>query len=195
MAVLMRGYIVRLLFGFGDPTTANTLGWFAGTIVFHSLFFLVARMYYALQDTRTPLYGSIIAIGFNIVLSLALSAKFGVVGLAMATSIAVTLETIALLLILRRRLGNIGERQILRGVGKMLLAGSLMASLVYIMIARVLPLYRVDVGFLVVGPKFLIITLVAIASYVIPCYVLGLKEARLFVQKLRDQMLKQLTLN
>jgi putative peptidoglycan lipid II flippase len=195
LAVLMRGYIVRLLFGFGDPTTANTLGWFAGTIVFQSLFFLVARVFYALQDTRTPLYGSLFAIALNIGLSLILSARYGVAGLAMATSIAVTLETLALLIILQRKLGNVGVRQILRGVGSMVLSATLMGSLVYIMVARLIPLYRADLGFLVVGPKFAAITLVAVLAYLLPCYFLGLKEAKYFIAKLKEQALKPLNLN
>lgn len=195
VAILMRGYIVRLLFGFGNAATANTLGWFAGTIVFQSLFFLVARMFYALQDTKTPLIASVLAIGFNILLSLWLSGIYGVVGLAMATSAAVTLETIALLLILRRRLSNVGERQIIRGVAKMLLAGVLMGSLVYIMVARLLPLYLADIGFMVVGPKFFAILGVAIMVYVVPCYAMGLREAHLFVGRLKEQMLKPLNLN
>jgi putative peptidoglycan lipid II flippase len=55
-AFVARGYLVRLLYGSGDAATANTLGWFAGTIIFTGLFMLVSRVYYAMQDTKTPLY-------------------------------------------------------------------------------------------------------------------------------------------
>ncbi|HVE81156.1 MAG TPA: murein biosynthesis integral membrane protein MurJ [Candidatus Dormibacteraeota bacterium] len=194
VALLMRGYIVRLLYGFGDATTANVLGWFAGVIIFQSLFFLVARMFYAMQDSKTPLYISIAAIGANIGLSLVLTEKFGVVGLAMAQSVVVTAETLVLLGILKYRLGSIGGRSILQGVFKMLIANAVMAGTIYILVARVLPLYKADVGFGVVGPKFFIILTAGILAYLIPCYILQLKEAKIFVGKIKEQIARPLSL-
>jgi len=194
VTVLMRGYIVRLLYGFGDVTTANTLGWFAGTIVFSALFFLISRVFYAMQDTKTPLYVSIVVIVLNIGLSFGLSEIYGVVGLAMAQSIVATLQAIALLIILQRRLGNIGLREIWRGLSRMLIAGAIMAGATYIMVAAVLPLYASDLGFMTVGPKFLAIIGVATVAYLIPCYLLDLREAHQFTRKLKDQILKPLDL-
>ena len=92
-AIIARGYVVRLLIGSGDATVANTLGWYAGTIVFTSLFLLVSRIYYALQDTRTPLYLSLGSIPLNIILSIILAHSYGVAGLAMSASAVSALET------------------------------------------------------------------------------------------------------
>ncbi len=194
ITVIMRGYIVRLLYGFGDATTANTLGWFAGAIVFQALFYLVARMFYALQDTKTPLYLSIAAIALNIPLSFGLSELYGVIGLAMAQSIVATLETIALVAILQKKLGQIGLAEIWRGLYRMLIANVIMGSLLYICVARLLPLYKSDVGFAIVGPKFLALGLIAAAAYLIPCYILNLREAHKFTQRLKEQMLRPLNL-
>lgn len=189
-AVVTRGYIVRLLFGFGNPTTAAILGWFAGAIIFQSLFFLIARMFYALQDTKTPLYTSVFAIAINVALSYLLSAKYGVPGLAMAQSAVTAGETIWLLVILHFRLHGVGLKGVGRGLVQMLIANVIMVSLVYIMVARVLPLYLLDKGFLVVGPKFAVISLVGLVAYLLPCYLLGLKEARRLGSSLRSQLLK-----
>lgn len=194
IAILLRGYIVRLLFGFGSPLTAGILGWFAGAIIFQSLFFLVARMYYALQDTRTPLYISVGALAAIVPLTLVLSQYFGVMGMAMAQSIISATEVCVMLWLLRRKLGVIGGRSIVRGVSRMLLANSIMASVMYILIARVFPLYRADTGFEIVAPKFFAITLAAAAAYLLPCYLLQLKEARLFIAKFKEQVLKPLNL-
>lgn len=190
VTVLMRGYIVRLLYGFGDATTANTLGWFAGTIVFLSLFYLIARVYYALQDTRTPLYTSMAALVVNVPLSFSLSAKYGVTGLAMAQSLVAAGETLALLVILQKRLGHLGLGDIWRGFYRMLLGGAIMASITYILVAAVWPLYRSDLGFSVVGPKFFGIVAISLLAYAIPCYLLDLREARVAYRKLRDQVLR-----
>ncbi len=194
VTVLMRGYIVRLLYGFGNATTANTLGWFAGTIVFSSLFFLVSRVFYSMQDTRTPLYTSMVAIVLNVILSFWLAHRFGVVGLAMAQSTVAAFETTILVIILRQRLHQIGLREIWRGLWRMLIAGAIMAGLTYIMVAAVFPLYRSDVGITVVGSKFVALIAIAAASYLVPCYLLRLREAHLFIGKLKAQILKPLNL-
>lgn len=195
LAVILRGYIVRLLFGFGDPTTANVLGWFAGAIIFHSLFFLVSRAYYAMQDTRTPLYVGIASAAASIVLSLILSRTYGVVGLAMAQSAIAILETLILLIILKKRLGTIGGRAILSGVAKMFVANAIMASAVYILVAQILPLYAVDQGFMAIAPKFAAILLSAGLLYLIPSYILHLKEARQVVSKLFAYMRRPVNLD
>ncbi|HSH31320.1 MAG TPA: murein biosynthesis integral membrane protein MurJ [Candidatus Saccharimonadales bacterium] len=195
VAVLMRGYIVRLLFGFGSPVTASLLGWFAGVIVFQSLFFLIARVYYALQDTKTPLYTSLVAIGLNIFLSVVLVRPYGVVGLAMAQSLAAAVQTAMLAYLLKQRLGTIGGRAIARNVAKMLLANLIMASVIYLMVARVLPLFIFDRGFAVIGPKFAVIALAGALAYLLPSYALGLREARLVVGKLKASLLRPLNLD
>jgi putative peptidoglycan lipid II flippase len=176
------------LFGFGNATTANLLGWFSGVIVFQSIFFLITRVFYALQDTKTPLYTSIVAIGLNIILSVVLVGYYGVVGLPMAQSLAAALETLVLLVILKKRLGTVGGRSIVRGVSKMVLANLIMASVIYVLVARVLPLYAVDRGFHVVAPKFALICLAAGTAYLVPSYILGLHEAKRIIRKLGDKL-------
>jgi putative peptidoglycan lipid II flippase len=188
-SVVARGYIVRLLFGFGNAETANTLGWFAGTIVFSSLFMLVSRVFFAMQDTKTPLYTSLASIPINIALSVALAKNYGVSGLAMAASIVAVLETLVLAGILRRRQGNFGESQIVRGGVPMLVSGFIMAAVVYIVINTVLPLYAGDRGFITLLPKFLLILVVAAASYLVPCALLQIKEAHIFLSRLREIMI------
>lgn len=193
-AIFARGYIIRLLYGFGDAATANTLGWFAGTIVFSSLFMLVTRVYYAMQDTKTPLYLSLASIPVNIALSYLFAEHYGVVGLAMSASIVSALNALGLLWILRRREGNFGEGQILSGAWRMLLAGAILAPVLYLTINAVMPLYAEDRGFITLAPKFALIALIGAAAYVIPCYLLGLREAKQAISKLRDTMARSFNL-
>lgn len=185
-AIVARGYIVRLLFGFGDVATANTLGWFAGTIVFTSLFQLVCRVYYAMQDTKTPLTVSIGSIGLNIVLSIVLAQSYGVIGLAMSASIVAIAETVVLLTILRRREGSFGERNILAAAAKMTTASLVMAITTYVAITQIVPLYSTDKGFTTVAPKFAFILLVAAATYSLACLILKVAEIRQLSKRLYD---------
>lgn len=193
-AVILRGYIVRLLFGFGNASTANTLGWFSGSIVFQAIFFLVVRMFYSLQDSKTPLFTSIFAISFNIGLSLILAPHFGIAGLAAAQSIVAALETTALIVILRTKLPSLGLRQIWSGLSRMLVANAIMASLLYIAVAQFLPLYDLDRGFHVIAPKFLLIVVIGAIGYLVPCYALRLPEAHTFMRKLKTQLLRPFSL-
>ena len=194
-ALVARGYIVRLLIGFGDIATANTLGWFAGTIVFTSLFMLVSRVYYAMQDTKTPLYLSLASIPLNILLSFYFSRIYGVVGLAMSASLVAALETTSLGVILRLRHGRFGEGQIFRGAWRMMIAGAIMIGIVYPVIAVVLPLYAGDEGFITLVPKFLAIFAVAIVSYLVPCYLLRLNEAKIVAGRTREIIKRSPTLS
>ena len=193
-AVVARGYIVRLLYGFGDRATASTLGWFAGTIIFTSLFLLVSRVYFAMQDTKTPLYTSIGSIAINIALSIILSRYYGVAGLAMSASIVAVLETTALAAILRLRYGHFGHRNILRAAIPVSVAAVIMVSATYLLINRVIPLYAADKGFITLMPKFALIMLVASVSYLVPCYLLRLPEAHMLLERLRLLMQRSLNL-
>lgn len=194
LSVVARGYIVRLLYGFGDADTANTLGWFAASIVFMGLFFLVSRVFYAMQDTKTPLFVSIASVALNIVLSYHLSVNMGITGLAAAASIVAGLEVLVLMGILRKRLGSIGEKSILYSLLRMSAAGLVMAAAVRYMVHDVLPLYSDDLGFATIAPKFIIIMLVATVAYLVPCYLLRLKEAKTMVHRMVDTILRPLNL-
>lgn len=181
VTIVLRGYIVRLLFGFGNQTTADTLGWFAGTVVATSLFFLVARFYYALQDTKTPLYLSFFTIGFNIILSLILAPKYGVVGLAAAQSVVATIEVVILYALLTRKLPSLGLPSIIDGSYKIVLATTIMASALYLSLVYWLTLQATDRGIVIIAPKFLALLAIGTAAYLIPCYLLKLEEAHAFL--------------
>lgn len=159
IAIVMRGYIVRLLFGFGDQATADTLGWLAGSIVATSLFFMIARVYYSLEDTLTPLLTSLSSIVINIILSIILSARYGVSGLGLALTISTFYELILLMILLTRKIGNYGYKSIIKSGIKLTLASGVMSLWIYILITRVFPLYANDAGFMTIAPKFAVISI------------------------------------
>jgi peptidoglycan biosynthesis protein MviN/MurJ (putative lipid II flippase) len=147
-----------------------------------------------MQDTRTPLYTSLVSMVATIGFSFWLSSIYGVVGLAMAQSISAAGETVALIIILQLRLKQIGLGEIWRGLSRMLVAGAISAGVTYILVARVFPLYHNDLGIAVIGPKFLILILAAAVSYILPSYLLGLREAHQFMRKIGAQLAKPLNL-
>lgn len=69
----------------------------------HSLKEITARTFYALQDARTPVFTALLMLVTFIILSTLLTPYIGFAALALANSIAFTLEAVVMLLILRRR--------------------------------------------------------------------------------------------
>lgn len=113
--ILLRAQIVRLALGDGHFNwndtirTADALGWFAVSLLAQSLVPLLARAFYALHDTWTPFWISLVGEAVTIGLAFALREPFGVMGLAMAFSFAAIIQCLLLGLFLRRIFGKLGK--------------------------------------------------------------------------------------
>jgi putative peptidoglycan lipid II flippase len=137
--VILATPIVRLLLERGAFTAQSTamtawaLGFFALGLVGHAVVEIVARAFYALKNTVTPVAAGVGAMALNIGLSLLLMNLFARRGwpphggLALANALAVTLEMVVLLYLLRPQLGGLGDSGLGRAVGKMALAAAGMA--------------------------------------------------------------------
>ncbi|MDQ5944146.1 MAG: putative peptidoglycan lipid flippase, partial [Patescibacteria group bacterium] len=192
ITVVLRGYIVRLLLGFGDQTTADTLGWFAGVIVAQSLFYVVARVFYALEDTKTPLFTSIFTLFINIPLSFLFAQMFGTPGLAMALSLVTTIELLILMVLLRKKIGPYGGRGIAKTGLRVGVSSLAMASVMYMMIITLFPLLRDDVGWRTLGPKFALICTVGGFVYFFTAKLLQVKEADMVLRLVKSRYRKRL---
>jgi putative peptidoglycan lipid II flippase len=99
---------------------------------------IVARMYYAQQDTLTPLYFAFLAMVLNIGLAMALVESMAVAGVALANTVAVTVEVGVALWILHRRLGGIGGRSLIDAALRSGAACAVMAAVILLAL-RFLP--------------------------------------------------------
>jgi putative peptidoglycan lipid II flippase len=94
---------------------------------------ILARAFYALHDTKTPVFIGISAMSLNVLLSYGFSALFRQLGwlphggLAAANSLATGLEMIGLILIMRKRLGGLDGKQIWSGFLKFAASAVIMA--------------------------------------------------------------------
>ena len=93
--------------------TAEALLFFTIGLGAQTLVPLLARTFYALQDTRTPVIWAIVAVALNVPLMAWLAGPMGVGGLALALTITATLEVIGLLWALRERLGGVHGGELL----------------------------------------------------------------------------------
>jgi putative peptidoglycan lipid II flippase len=98
--------------------TAVALFYYSLGIFAHAACALLVRVYFALQDTATPVKLGLWAVGLNIVLNLILVRYLAHGGLALATSIAAFANCLLLAYYLRRRLGHLDGRRILSSTGK-----------------------------------------------------------------------------
>lgn len=138
--ILLRRPIVALLFQRGDFGVESTelvafaLLWYSAGLVSHSLVEIVSRAFYALQDTKTPVVLGSLAMALNVVLSLALAAMFrrwGLPphgGLALANTLATSLEAVGLLVIMRSRLDGLDFQRMRRSLLATAIASALMSA-------------------------------------------------------------------
>jgi len=126
----LRTPIIAMLFERGDFTAESTalvaaaLAGYTLGLASHSVVEIVSRAYYALHDTRTPVAIGTAAMLLNIGFSLLLAPLFTrwglppLGGLALANTLATTLEMLALLVYMRRRLGGLGLARMAPGLAR-----------------------------------------------------------------------------
>jgi len=133
--------LVGLLFERGAFEATSTdavawaLGFYALGLVGHAGLEIIARAFYALHDTLTPVWVGGLAMGLNVVLSLTLPDVFGLAGwpphagLALANSVATLLELVGLVALIRRRMGGLEGHQMLVALAKSGLAALAMGAI------------------------------------------------------------------
>ena len=133
---VLREPIIQLLFQRGEFTETSTelvaaaLGAFALGLIGHSGVEILARAFYALHDTRTPVILGVIALLINLIMSLSLINVLGVTGLALSNTTAATLELILLIVLIRQRLGGLEDQRVLIGALKTAGASIIMGAAV-----------------------------------------------------------------
>jgi putative peptidoglycan lipid II flippase len=163
--ILLRQPIITLLYQRGEFNERSTqlvawaLLWFAVGLVSHSLVEVLARAFYALHDTRTPVLVGVAAMSLNALLSFAFTALFAQIGwmphggLALANSVATTIEMGGLLVLMRRRLKGLEGRLIVKGALQAFIAGGIISVLLWIWLALTngSPVWLVVLGGVVIG--------------------------------------------
>jgi putative peptidoglycan lipid II flippase len=131
--ILVRTALFTWIYQHGSFTAGMTelaafaLFWYALGLVGHSLLEVIVRAFYALHDTRTPVSIGVAAMGLNVLFSFAFSSLFSRLGwmphggLALANSLATTLEMGVLVGLLSRRLGGLHGGKVLAAGGRALL--------------------------------------------------------------------------
>lgn len=116
--ILLRAQIVRIILGSGkfswDDTrmTALSLAFLSLSLIAQGLIPLLARAFYALKNSKTPMYISVVSAIISIVIAYPLARVMGVAGLALSFSIGSYVNAIVLFIFLRRLFPGILNRTV-----------------------------------------------------------------------------------
>ncbi len=133
LGIALRTPIVELLFGYGKfdaaaiDRTAGSLAAFLFGLPAHAAIAVLARAFYARQDTRTPVLAAVAAVAINVGIGILLVRPLGLPGLAAAIAIAAWIEAALLLVVLGRHVPSFDPLGVLRilaesGAGALLAA-------------------------------------------------------------------------
>lgn len=111
--------IIRLLFQMGKWTenatidTAEVLFYYSIGMFAQAAIMVITRGYYAINDTKTPVYVGIISIFLNFFINWTLMKIMGAPGLALGFSLVSILNMLFLLILLKKKIGQIGGKKII----------------------------------------------------------------------------------
>ncbi|MBQ3423548.1 MAG: murein biosynthesis integral membrane protein MurJ, partial [Romboutsia sp.] len=178
--------IVKILFEEGSFNshdtylTSTALFFYSIGILAYALKELLAKSFYSLQDTKTPVRNATVSVVINIILSVTLSKIMGIGGLALASSISAMVTTILLLISLRKKIGKLGFSYIVVTFIKVFVSSILM----YIVMKYTYSLI-LDYGskFALESRKFiasslLVSVILGVSTYLILVLVLRVKEVK-----------------
>lgn len=160
----------------------------AGALFFYSIGLsgiavrlLLNKVFYSLQDTKTPMINGIATVVVNIGFNLILIRFMKINGLALATSIASTFSAMSLFFLLRKKLGKFHFSSNLRSIAMYLIASLLMFLEIYFIYYKL--------GANASTPKtqqlFLLLSVaLAVPVYFVSCLLMGVPELKTVLESI-----------
>lgn len=149
--------------------TAGALFWYTPGLVALVFTSLITRVFYSIGNTRTPVAISTVQVVIDIILNFVLSRLMGLNGLAASTSVGNIFAAFAYLYLIHLQLGKMHFRSMIKSMGKIILASSLMALAAYVAFTR-LPLAGESI-------RLALVILLAIVVYSLAIILVKIPEA------------------
>jgi putative peptidoglycan lipid II flippase len=175
---------------FGPEDTrlvANILAAYSVGLLAYAAYFLLVRAFYSRRNTKMPALLNICLFGLYAPAAYALSGVFGVVGLALALSAVNAIFAALALAAMRKEIGAVGGRRLLRSLLRISIAGAVMYAVAW-----------AGTALLGTGSDFLermaILAVVGSASltvYLGVAYALGAEEMKSVVALLRRRVVTE----
>ncbi|MDT8441105.1 MAG: murein biosynthesis integral membrane protein MurJ [Desulfuromonadales bacterium] len=183
LGLMLCSEAVYSLFFMGGAFTADdvvqagrALAWYAPGLLFVGISRVVVPSFYALKDTRTPVFVSFWTLLVNAGLGLLLMPFMAHAGLALALTLAALFNAVVLTLLLERRLGRLGLTTLLP------LLPRLLPGLLGLLLVVRLTLAQVDWTLPGAAPERAVLLTVAVAAgalvYLLGAWLCGVQEMR-----------------
>ncbi|MBI2600636.1 murein biosynthesis integral membrane protein MurJ [Candidatus Daviesbacteria bacterium] len=138
--IVIRIPVVRLIFGASQfdweatVLTGATLAFLSIGLSAQAISLLLVRGFYALKDTKTPVFVSLFVVALNIILSIYFITflKLGVWSIGLANSISAIVSGVLLFWTLHIKVGKFDLKQVLFPFLKMLMAAIIMGVAIYV---------------------------------------------------------------
>jgi putative peptidoglycan lipid II flippase len=134
LGIVLANQVVTVLFGFGNfsaeaiAESAAALAILLTGLPAHAAIAILARAFYAAQDTRTPVLAAVVAVAINVVAGYALVGTAGLPGLAAAVAVGAWVECVLLAVILQRRVAGVDLAAISRTFASSVVAAAVAAG-------------------------------------------------------------------
>lgn len=191
--VLLRVQIVRLILGSRnfswDDTrmTALALGFLSLSILAQGLIPLLSRAFYALKDTRTPMYIGIATVIVSVILAYPLARTMHISGLALAFSIGSYFNVIALVYYLKRIYPHIIDRSFLISYFKTTLISLAMAVVIHFLLPVVAGYVNMN-RFSGIFIQTTVVTVIGVIIFLVLSYITKQEEMKwAFTRKINDK--------
>lgn len=186
-----RGYIVSFIKNGGDPLISSILATLIISLVANSIFHIAARGFYAHQDTKTPFYVSIVAVGLTMLIAVLFSIiGLGVEGLGWAQSIGTMLEVIILITLLQKRSNHkLLDKKFWKNTIRTVFATAITGCVAY-SLTKFFPFLASDDSIFMVFPKFCVIAVASFIVYIIAGYFLDIEQVQPVIERLKKIILK-----
>ncbi|MDY3003491.1 MAG: lipid II flippase MurJ, partial [Christensenella hongkongensis] len=188
--------IIGMFYQRGKFTLENTLFtapifafYILGIFAFGMRNFLT-RVFYALQLNKIPMFIGIFSVTLNIVLDMLLKDVLGAKGLTLATSIASFAGAIIMIIVLRKRIGNMHlKRSSVQFIKILIAAGA--CAVVTILLHQFLPIEGTDFGHN--AARLLSSGLSGIAVFAIVAYLLKIEMAGKLMRGAKNRLRRKKT--
>ena len=195
LLLILRVQLTRLAFGSGNfdwedtISTFNTLGCFSISLFAQATIPLLIRVFYARHDSKTPFFIGLASVIVNVALSLYLSPKMGVQGLALAFSMSSIFNFVVLWVVLHQTLGSMDETRVLISTVKFT-AASVAAGFVAQAVKSVVGGLVGTFSFLDIAIQTLSASGLGISVYFLICYALRSEEMMSFCSSIKSRLIK-----
>ncbi|MDY2882030.1 MAG: murein biosynthesis integral membrane protein MurJ [Romboutsia timonensis] len=137
-AMVLSNPIVKLLFergAFGSRATSMTsivLTMYSIGMIAFGLRDILGKVFYSIQDTKTPMINGAVSMGMNIILNIILVKYLGIKGLALSTSISSIICVLLLFYSLNKKIGYYGQDKIIKTTLKSIISAFVMGVVTYL---------------------------------------------------------------